>query len=304
MEYELIIVRYGEIGLKAKETRKRFENFLVSNIKNALKTKNLSSKINTERGRIYVYTNQIEESISALKKIFGIVSVSPAIQTKSNMQSMSGLSVKILKEILAKGKNFALRVTRTGKHSFTSQDVAVKLGNDIVKATKASVNLTKPDFELFIEIRNENAYIFTEKIRGTGGLPLGTQGKILALIDKPTSILAAWYLMRRGCKAIFVNTDNSNIDILRTFISNWYADSDILPLNPKGKNFYENVNKLASEKNCDAVVTGHTIWNNSKNELQAIKQFKKYIKIPVLYPLIAMEKDEIDQKCKGLEIPI
>ena len=303
MEYELIIVRYGEMGLKAKETRRRFESTLVNNIKNALKTKHLSGRIRTERGRIYVYTNQIDESASVLQRIFGITSVSPAIQTKSNMVSMSKLSVNISKETLTKEKNFALRITRTGDHSFSSQDVAVKLGNDIVKATKASVNLTKPDFELFIEIRNENAYIFTEKIRGTGGLPLGTQGKILAIIDKPTSILAAWYLMRRGCKTIFVNVDESNTDILQSFTSKWFAESDVMPLNSKSKNFYENANKLAVKKNCDAIATGHTLCNNPLENLSDIKLLKKHIKLPILYPLIAMEKDEINKKCKELGIP-
>ena len=61
---------------------------------------------------------------------------------------------------------------------------------------------------MFIEIRNENAYFFTEKINGTGGLPSGTQGKILAIIDVPKSILAAWSLMRRGCSIIFLRTNN------------------------------------------------------------------------------------------------
>ena len=81
------------------------------------------------------------------------------------------LAIKISQETLNKEKSFAIRVTRTGNHDFSSQDVAVKIGNAIVKATKATVNLIKPDFELFIEIRNDNSFIFTEKIRGTGGLP-------------------------------------------------------------------------------------------------------------------------------------
>lgn len=303
MKYELIIVRYGEIALKGKETRKCFENILVSNIKNAFSTENLSSKIIKEWGRIYVYTIQINKCIDVLQKIFGITSISPALQTLSDMDSMSKLAVNISKETLTKEKNFAIRATRTGEHNFTSQDVAVKIGNDVVEATKASVNLTKPDFELFIEIRNENAYIFTEKIRGTGGLPLGTQGKILALIDSPKSILAAWYLMRRGCKIFFVNTNESNINALNSFITNWYADSDVSMGDP-GKNLYENVNKIASGKNCTAIVTGHTIYDNSQNGLSDIKLLKKHIKLPILCPLIAMEKDEINKKCKEIELQL
>jgi len=302
VKYELIIVRYGEIGLKAKETRKRFEHSLVNNIKTALNKEHISSRIKREWGRIYVYTNQINESLAILQKIFGITSISPAVQTQSDMNSLSKLAVTFSKEVLNKEKSFALRVTRTGDHEFTSQDVAIKIGSDIVKETKAFVNLTKPDFELFIEIRDKNAYIFTEKIRGVGGLPLGTQGKILALIDNPKSILASWYLMRRGCKIIFINTKKSSTEALSSFTSNWYADSDISIVD-SGKDIYENLNKTASERKCDAVVTGHSL-GDSQHKLSDIKLFKKHIAFPILCPLIAMDQDEISKKCRAIGVKI
>jgi thiamine biosynthesis protein ThiI len=304
VKHELIIVRYSEIALKAKSTRIYFEKTLIKNIINALDKKQISNSIRREYGRIYVYTNQINESIDALKKIFGIVSISPAIQTKSKIKSMSQLSINILKEKLVSGKTFALRVTRTGKHNFTSQDVAIKIGAEIVKTTNASVELTKPDFELFIEIRNGNAYLFTEKIRGVGGLPLGTQGKVLALIDSPKSILAAWYLMHRGCRVVFVNTDESNIEVLHSFITKWYANTNIFNINPGEKNFYRNLKNRAAELNCDALITDYTMHHNYQNMLSSVKLLKKHIELPILCPLIAMEEDEIKQKCKDIGIQL
>lgn len=304
MKQELIIVRYSEIALKAKSTRIYFEKKLIENIKNALKQKQISNIVNREYGRIYIHTKQINESIATLKKIFGIVSISPAFQTKSKKDSMSQLSINILKEKLAVGDTFALRVTRTGKHEFTSQDVAIKIGDEIVKATNADVDLTRPDFELFIEIRGENTYIFTEKIRGVGGLPLGTQGKVLALIDKPKSILAAWYLMRRGCRTIFVNTSESNKEVLRSFITNWYTNNDIFSINPNEKKFYKNLKDKAVELNCDAIITDYALNDGYKDKLASIKLLKKHIKLPILCPLIAMEKDEIKQKCKDIGIKL
>ena len=179
MKFVLIIVRYGEIALKGRETRNRFENTLVSNIKNAFNFEKLSNKIKRERGRIYIYTDQINECLEVLRKIFGIISVSPAFQTLSDMESISKLALNVVKEVLNEKKSFAIRTTRTGEHNFSSQDVAIKIGNDIVKATKASVDLTNPDLELFIEIRNDKAFVFTEKIPCMGGMPINTQGKIL-----------------------------------------------------------------------------------------------------------------------------
>ena len=304
MKQGLIIIRYSEIALKAKSTRTYFEKKLIENIKNALKKKQISNNIRREYGRIYIYTNQINESVATLKRIFGIVSISAAFQTTSKIDSMSQLSINILKEKLTNEKTFALRVTRTGKQDYTSQDVAIKIGDEIVKATNADVDLTKPDFELFIEIRDGNAYIFTEKIRGVGGLPLGTQGKVLALIDDPISILAAWYIMRRGCRTIFVNTDENNKEFLQTFVTNWHVDNDIFGVNPKEKNFYKNLKNRAVELNCDAFIADYTLNDYYKNALDSVRLLKKHIKLPILCPLIAMTEDEIKQKCKDIGIKL
>lgn len=303
MKYKLIIVRYGEIALKGKETRKRFESTLVNNIKNALNAKSLPNKIRKEWGRIYIYTDQIEKCISVLQKIFGITSISPAIQTDSNITSISKLAKSISKEELVDKNSFAIRVNRTGKHDFTSQDVAVQIGDEIVKATKASVDLTKPDFELFIEIRNDKTFLFIEKIKGPGGIPIGTQGNILALIDTPQAILASWYMIHRGCKSIFLTTDESNKEVLELFMNNWFIKSRIIIAHPKD-NLYKQINKIASEHQCDAIVTGHTIFDKSKNVLSHIKQLKKHATLPVLHPLIAMNEEEINRKCKEIGLSI
>ena len=301
MKYELIIVRYGELGLKAVATRKRFEASLVNNIKNALKTKEISFKVKREWGRIYVLTNQINESIDVLQKIFGITSISPAIKTDGGMSSISNLAVAISKEKLTRKKNFALRVERVGNHSFSSQDVAVQVGNDIVKATNAGVNLTRPDFELFIEIRNENAYLFTKKIRCTGGLPLRTQGKTLVLVDRLESILAAWYIMHRGCSAVFLNADKSLTDALNSFISTWYSDKDIVIFD-EVKSICETINEVADKKNCVALITGHSLYNSPCDVISDLGSLNEQISIPILHPLISMPPEEIQQKCSEVGI--
>ena len=300
MNYNLTLIRYGELSLKSKYVRRSFESTLVRNIKEAFLSNNITCKIEKEWGRIYLNTNEISKGLDVLKRIFGITSFSPVVKTSSEIDQISNYSIQISQKYLSKNKTFALRVTRNGKHDYTSQDVAVKIGNNIVNATQANVNLTKPDFELFIEVRNKNAYLFTEKIRGVGGLPLGTQGKILAIIDKPQSLLAAWYLMRRGCKAIFLNTDSSNVEMLNTFMDEWYVKSDIITIDQKEK-FYETANNITSGEGCDAIVTDHSII--TKNDIIDITTFKKHAMFPVLHPLIAMNEDEINKKSKEIGIP-
>ena len=294
MNYELIIVRYGEIGLKAKATRRRFESTLVSNIKKALEIEKLSNEIKLMRGRIFVYTKEIKKSLSILQKIFGITSISPAIKTNSDMDLMKKYAVDISKKQMKETDSFALRVTREGNHEYTSQDVAVVVGDAVRIATNTKVNLTKPDFTLFIEIRSNDAYFYTDKIIGVGGLPLGTQGTVLSVIDTDQSILASWYMMHRGCKIIYVSENQKLNKKIETFTKKWYAESQIFTIN-QDKDFFDNVNKIAFDNKCEAVITGHNIKN-----LETIKQFKEQINYPVLHPLIAMTKEQIQNKCKEI----
>jgi thiamine biosynthesis protein ThiI len=303
VKFDLVIIRYGEIGLKAKETRKRFENTLIKNIRNVLKNEKIHHEIKRELGRIYVYTDEINETISFLKRIFGITSVSPAVYTKSSIILMSRIAVHISKLMLSKDKNFALRVSRFGEHAFSSRDVAVKIGNDIVKSTKANVNLNNPDFELFIEIRNEYTYFYTEKIRGIGGLPLGTQGKVLALVNNFQSILAAWYIMKRGCDIIFVYSNKKILKNLNLFATNYNIKPNLFFIDLK-KDIYKRLNKLIDDYNCDAIVTGHTLIDDQRFVISEITDFKENVNSVLLNPLIGMKKEEIEKKSREIGISI
>ena len=293
MKHEIIIIRYSEIALKAKYTRKIFENTLVDNIKNALKTKNILYEIKKQRGRIYLYTKNIETTLKTLQKIFGIKTISPAIKTKSDIDSIAKKALKIIKEKIKKNESFALRVTREGKHEYTSQDIAIHVGNMIVKNTKAKVNLTKPDHTLYIEIRGEDAFLFEEKIPCQGGLPLGTQGKVLTIATKQESILATWYLMRRGCNIIFITTNNTIKKTLENFLKKWFIKPDIIYIENNEK-LNKTIKKVILEKQCDGIVTGQTI--NDSSLIKDIKQLKKQFKLPVFQPLLTMSKDEIRKK--------
>ena len=303
MNYDIILVRYGEISLKSTYVRKYFESTLIRNIKKALEQENIPHRITKERGRIYLSTTEIPKSGLILSRIFGIVSFSPAVQTTSDIGDMSIVALQLIKNILTKEKSFAIRSTRVGTHTFSSQQVAIQIGNDIVKTTHAKVDLTHPDVELFIEIRDKKSFLFTEKIKGVGGLPLGTQGKILVLAENSFSLLAAWYLMHRGCNVIIANTMKTYDESLHLFLTNWYADAEIITVDQKTKNFFDQLRTIASEKNCDALVTGHT-FEESTCSLAAIAQLKKQSIILVLTPLIAMTREELQQQCKKRGISI
>jgi thiamine biosynthesis protein ThiI len=287
----LVIIRYGEIGLKQNITRRFFENTLIKNIKHALQKKKINFEIEIKRARIYVVSNQIEDCLKVLPKIFGIRSFSPAYKTNSDKKSLEKLALKLIENKISKDTSFALKVNRTGNHDFTSQDVAIQLGSLIQKAKKAPVNLSKPDVRIFIEIIGKEAFFFFEKIPGVGGLPLGTQGIILSYIDSKEAILASWYLMRRGCKPLFLIKNNSLLNTVEIFSKNWFCKCYI-----EAEDIID-FDEYLKQKNCDAIATGY-----KTNDIEKINQLKKQIKAPVLHPLVGLNDEEIAEKLKEIEL--
>jgi thiamine biosynthesis protein ThiI len=303
MQYTIILVRYGELSLKSAYVRRYFESILVRNINQALAQEKLQGSVTKDRGRIYLQTSSIEHCCAVLRKIFGIVSVSPAVETTANPENISTVALELLRKSLTRQQSFAIRATRTGTHPFTSQDIAVRVGNDIVHEIHAHVDLTNPDVELFIEVRDKKAFLYTNKLKGVGGLPRGTQGNVLALIDTPGSMLAAWYLMHRGCNAVFVNTSKSREKQLCSFLKKWYMSPESIMINPRAQGFYGDLERIAKDHHCDAIITGHTL-DHPKVTLTSILKWKQKSAIPMLTPLIAMNEKEIRARCRQQGIPL
>ena len=298
VKFELIIIRYGEIALKSNYIRKKFESILINNIKTIFNKEKITNEIKRERGRIYLYTDKTDRSLIILKKIFGIVNFSPSTKTSSDIKSISKKAVNLSNEYLNKNMSFAVRTNRTGGHNYTSQDVSVKIGKEIQENTGCIVDLANPDFELFIDIRKENAYLFKEKINGPGGMPVGSQDRVLCFIDNIYSILACFYILRRGCKPLFFVKKDFDDSLLNSFVEQWYIDSEKFVYS-ENNNFYSELNKKVSEKKCKAVVTG---FFNLKNDFSKIKEFKKNIDVSILHPLISFDENNLEEKLKEIGV--
>ena len=89
---------------------------------------------------------------------------------------------------------------------------------------------------------------------------------------------------------------------MELFIENWFVKPDILTITSKN-NLYEEINKIIAERDCNAIVTGHTLLDNPKKTLPDIKQLKKHVNLPILHPLISMSKEEINKKFKEIGLP-
>jgi thiamine biosynthesis protein ThiI len=318
-----IIVRYGELALKSERVRRRFERCLIKNMKLALK--GIDHKITSERGRIFVTTGKVDPAVKRLIHVPGIVSVSPAVKVSSKMGSITSAAVKAAKKTLAPKKTFAIRTRRVGEHKFSSQDVNVAIGSAVLKAVPgASVDLSAPNQEISIEIRDKNAYVFTDTLTGVGGLPVGSQGNVVALlsggIDSP---VAAYLMMKRGCivsllyfdnrpytddktreRAIAVgkkladfgpNTELRIVQfgrVLRAFIA---KSPPKLTCVLCKRTMLKIGEKIANQVKAEALVTGESLGQVASQTLTNLRAIDEAVELPVMRPLIGMDKVEIER---------
>ncbi len=319
----MFIVRYGEIALKGKN-RKRFEEQLARNIVNALKRKGFEANIRMVRGRILVYSSS--SSLQIFSKIPGIVSYSPAEEMDyeeiedyllEKLQNYSPESFKI----------DAHRVDK--KYPKTSVEINKEIGEFIVKNFGWNVNLSNPQLRIGIEIINSKAYVFFKTYRGLGGLPVGSSGKLIALIsggiDSP---VAAFMMMRRGAKIIALHFSiNSEEEKVGKYVEKLseFSPEDIelviVPYEEELRKISEELKrikrpewtcvfckygmiKMASEiamrKGALGIVTGDSLGQVASQTLENMRIISSASKIPIYRPIIGMDKVDIEKIAKEI----
>ena len=331
MNYDLIIARYGEIGLKSPKIRSRFERKLVKNIKATFEC-----EVERNQGRIYIHPEDFDEGIEKLDRVFGVVSYSPATSTKTTYEDIDETLGKYVEELMAESvldekTKFAIKCRRVGTHDFTSQEMAAHCGGVVREKIPAPVDLTNPDLTIFVEIRDDNAFIFHEKIKGPGGLPLGTQGKVVVLlssgIDSP---VAAYLMMKRGCEVVALHCNNDpfsgpkvtenfnllvnqlNIYAKGTPIKRRVIDYGEYLTVAKEKapekmtcvlcksGMYRIAEKLAQKLGADAIVDGSSVGQVASQTLSNILATRYGVDMPILSPLIGLDKEEITKIAKDI----
>ena len=329
MNYDLIIARYGEIGLKSPKIRSRFERKLVNNIKATFEC-----EVERNQGRIYIHPEDFNDAVEKLNRVFGVVSYSPATSThyKGIDEALTVYTEELIAEsILDENTRFAIKCRRVGKHDFTSQEMAAHCGGVVRNRIMAPVDLTNPDLTIFVEIRDEKAFIFHEKIKGPGGLPLGTQGKVVVLlssgIDSP---VAAYLMMKRGCEVVALHCNNDPFSGPKV-TENFNLLVDQLNIYAKGtpikrrvidygeyltvakkkapekmtcvlckSGMYKIAEKLALKLGADAIVDGSSVGQVASQTLSNILATRYGVEMPILSPLIGLDKEEITSIAKDI----
>lgn len=201
----VILLRYGEIALKSEFVRNTMERALIRNIESKLMESRIQAKVERDRGHIYITSNEEKKIGEILARTFGVVSFSYCRKCANKFEEIERNVLEVVWEKIGGRRRFAIRARRAGEFKFTSMELARELGSSILsKFPDLKVDLENPELEIFVEVRESGCYIYTEKINGPGGLPYGTQGKIVALLETEDDVIATWLIMKRGCRVLCI----------------------------------------------------------------------------------------------------
>lgn len=324
-----ILIHYGEIGLKGKN-RSHFVVQLVDNIKFKLKTLKLPWKVYTRRDHIHVTVTQpekVELAISEIKKLSGIAWLAPAITIPAKHISVELIEKEILKlakKVYKPKQRFGVRAHRTDKSfPLTSSQLEILLGKSIQDNTEwHDVYLDDPDVTFYVDVQYEGVYIFTDKINGIDGLPVGSSDHVLSLlsggIDSP---VASWLMSTRGTTVDCIHFAATNLQLTE---AKKYLISDIakqlssytlntrlfilpythfsLALTNKATQYelmlfrrfmLRVAEKLAHQINASAIVTGDNLSQVASQTMSNIVSAYHTINIPILMPLLTYNKNDI-----------
>jgi tRNA uracil 4-sulfurtransferase len=329
----MILVRYGEIGLKG-QNRGSFERSLVRNIRRALE--DLRPEVTRTSGRILVEVDGDQETaMDRLRKVLGIVSVSPVVRTSLDDERIAAATLEVARgrQHGAECAPFTFKIdARRSNKSFhrTSPEINRWLGAHVLRNLDgASVDVHNPDLRIQVEIRRENAFVTGRVIPGCGGLPVGTSGRAIVLlsggIDSP---VAAWYMMKRGLKleAIHFHTppftgpraqkkveelasllapynDGITLHLCRfTDVQNQITAScpERLILTIMRRSMLRIAAALAEGRNISALVTGESLGQVASQTLENMIAIDAASPILVLRPLLGMDKDEIVDRARDI----
>lgn len=321
----LVMVRYGELFLKSEPVKYHFIGILLRNIRRALAAADLPAQCESPRGRILIHGGRPEEIAAAVSRVFGVVDVSIATITDTDPGLLADEAVRLARARLHAGMRFAVRVKRQKKTGPTSQELGALIGSAIFDAIPGlTVDLEEPEYEVFVEIRDLGGVVYDSRRAGPGGLPLGTQGKVLSLlssgIDSP---VASWLAMKRGCDVVHLHVDGgrwAGPDVLPAAIENHRRLSLWCPGEPQqmlvvtGEAFYDAMHRvkipprlrcvlckrfmlrvassLMEQEGAQALLTGENLGQVASQTLPNLAVISEAVSLPVLRPLITYDKEE------------
>ena len=316
---KLILIKYGELTTK-KGNRNQFINKLNENIK-----KVIDAKIIKKRDRMYILTDNIDLVTKKLQKVFGLQGIVIAYQVNTNSDDIKNAVLEVLKDI--KFKTFKVETKRANKNfEIKSMDFNNIIGSLVLKNFDCKVDVHNPDIVVHIEIREET-YIYLNEIKGSGGYPVGIQGKgILMLSGGIDSPVAGYLALKRGIDIDCLYFDSpphtsleaKNKVIKLASILNEYSGNIRLLVVPFTKLQEEIYKKVPSEYNITilrrmmyriatsidkkykVVINGESIGQVASQTLTSINVINSVTNFSIIRPVACLDKLEIIEIAKKI----
>ncbi len=329
MHEECILIHYNEIGLK-KGNRRYFENKLRKNILRA--TTGLGVRgVRRLWGRMLITLNddaRPNEILAALQKVFGIAYFAPARLIEQDIAAMETAAVE-----LVAGKTFcSFKIaTRRANKSFPLQSVEVnrRVGARVQKASGAKVDLGDPECTVHIEIFDDSALVYVDRVDGPGGLPVGVSNKAVLLlssgIDSP---VAGYQMLKRGVDVIYVHFHSTPytspasirntqklVELLTTYQYRSYlylipfleiqqAITSVVPASYRvimyRRAMFYLAERVAFKHKANALITGENVGQVASQTLPNIRAINEPVRLPVLRPLCGFDKQEIIERARTI----
>jgi thiamine biosynthesis protein ThiI len=321
---QLFLLRLaGEIAVKGRGTRLHFLHRLKGNLESALASMGVAHRVEREWSRFLVEAPRAA-ALEVLPNVFGISSLS-AVERRpwTTLDDIVAAGEQLYTSRVA-GRTFAVRARRGGDKRFIpfrSADVDRALGGRLFPHARG-VDLERPEVTVQVEVRAGEALFFTDAVVGPGGLPLGTEGRALALVSGGfDSAVAAWLLLKRGVKLdyLFCNLGGGAhregvLRVMKLVAERWsfgYQPKlhavDLQPIVERLRaetdpRYWQVVlkrlmlhaaNLLAVETRAEALVTGEAVGQVSSQTLRNLRAIDEVAELPVLRPLAAADKEEI-----------
>lgn len=325
MIYDQILLRFGEITVKGRN-RGRFEQEMLKQVQAALKPFP-GLTVTKTFGRIYVTlgTERYEPVAARLKDVFGIASFSPVKRVETDLAAIQAGALAVMSSYPDEERTFKVSVKRTWK-GFPHDSMAMNhlVGAHVLRAMpKLSVDVRRPGVELHVEIQQQHTYLYCEVVQGAGGFPYGTNGKAAVLlsggIDSP---VAAWLAMRKGLELEAIHfhsypftseeAKDKVVTLARrlayyagkplklhlvpfTDIQTAFAQAkqDHLIITLMRRSMLRIASLLAERSGALALVTGDSLGQVASQTLGSLNVIGRVNELPLLRPLIAMDKNEI-----------
>ncbi len=330
--YQLLMIKYGELGLKGKN-KSQFIHRLVKNIRHAVDPCKPREVVSTW-GRILVPVDcDMTEVIDRLERVFGIYSICPVVKVEKDMEAIKAAAWQVLQDALPKGGRFKVESRRADKRfPMISPEISKAVAGYIFDhcGEEYKAEMYRPQNVLNVEIRDEAAYIYSEVIPGAKGLPVGCSGRAAVMlsggIDSP---VAAWMAMKRGVSIEAVHFESfpftsqrakeKVFDLCRG-LSRW-SNGPIrlhcVHFTEIQKAIHEHCREeygitimrrfmfriaehIARQQSALAIYTGESVGQVASQTLESMYTINEVTKMPVLRPLVGFDKEDIMELAKKI----